>query len=189
LLSNVAHTAHLEAAEPVAPLPTLTPVAAIQAEPIVTPVSPVFEGVVTHYGVSYNGFPLGCTGLPYSSENETIIAVGPMHEGAWPCGTQLRICGTAGCIVGVRQDSCPGCGPYVLDLSEAGINLVCGDQASVCRIGVEKVLIEYPPPPPPPPLIEVIPAPPPVETPSILRDLGLPEVPVPVPAAGLEPVP
>jgi hypothetical protein len=187
-LSDVTHTAHLEAAEATAPLPTLTPVPAIQVEPIVTPVSPVFEGVVTHYGVSYNGSPMGCTGLPYSSENETIIAVGPMNSGQWPCGTQLRVCGTVGCFVGVRQDSCPGCTAYVLDLSEAGITLACGDQAHVCRVGIERVLIEYPPPEQPP-AIEVIQQNDPPSEQKILADLGLSEVPVPVTPAGTEPVP
>jgi hypothetical protein len=201
LLSNEAHTTHLEAAEAVPPLPILTPAAAIQAEPIVTPVaayqvqpivtavSPVFRGVVTHYGVSYNGSPMGCDGTLYTSENPTIIAVGPALDYDWPCGTQLRICGPVDCMVGMRQDSCPGCTAYVLDLSEAGINLVCGDQAEVCRVGIEEVTIEYPPPPPPPPPIEVIQlAPRPGEAP-ILRDLGIAETPDPAPAAGLDPVP
>jgi hypothetical protein len=202
MLADVSHTTHLEAAEAVAPLPTLAPAAAIQVEPIVAPVaafnvepivtavSPVFRGFVTHYGVSYNGSPMGCYGYPYTSENTTIIAVGPVQDDVWPCGTQLRVCGPAGCIVGMRQDSCPGCTSYGLDLSESGINLVCGDQAHVCRVGIEQVLIEYPPPAPPPPPIEVIePAPQPEPTPMLLYDPGLVQVAEPVLAAGLDPVP
>lgn len=189
VLSNVSHTAHLEAAEATAPLPDLTPIAAIQLEPIVTPVSPVFEGFVTHYGVSYNGSPMGCTGLPYSSDNETIIAVGPMNSGEWPCGTQLRVCGVAGCFVGVRQDSCPGCTAYVLDLSEAGIALACGDQAHVCRVGIEEVLVEYPPPEQPPPIevIQLNEPPPPTQL-ILVLPAPLPE-PVASAPAGLDPVP
>ena len=170
-------------------MPTLTPVAAIQAEPIITPVSPVFEGLATHYGVSYNGSRMGCSGEPYSSENETIIAVGAMHYGEWPCGTPLRVCGVAGCIVGFRQDSCPGCGSYHIDLSEAGINKACGDQADVCRVGIEQVLFELPPPEMPP-AIEVILPEDPVIHPIIPINLEAPAVPSPIPQeAGFEPVP
>jgi hypothetical protein len=100
-----------------------------------------------------------------------------MNGAEWPCGTQLRVCGSAGCFVGVRQDSCPGCTSYVLDLSEAGIALACGDQAQVCRVGIEEVLIEYPLPEQPP-AIEVIQVTEPAPAPSILADLGLSEVPV-----------
>jgi len=105
-------------------------------------VSPVLPGIVTHYGVSYNGSRMGCAGEPYSSEDDTIIAVGPMDYADWPCGTNLRVCGPAGCVVGFRQDSCPGCGENHLDLSEAAINAVCGDQADLCRVGIEEVVYQ-----------------------------------------------
>jgi expansin (peptidoglycan-binding protein) len=105
-------------------------------------VSPVYDGVVTHYGVTYNGYTMGCGPNPetYTSDNPTIIAVSPADAGNWPCGTSLRVCGPSGCIIGVRVDACPGCGPYHLDLSEAGIDKVCGDQGAVCKVTIEKVI-------------------------------------------------
>jgi hypothetical protein len=48
----------------------------------------------------------------------------------------LKVCGEAGCILGERRDGCPGCTGDVIDLSEAGINIVCGDQASVCDVRI-----------------------------------------------------
>ncbi len=107
--------------------------------PQVVSASPPSNGIVTHYGVTYDGQTMGCTGQTYASTNATIIAVSPVDEGSWPCGTSLRVCGPAGCIVGIRQDSCPGCGHDHLDLSEAGIDQVCGDQAGVCEVTIEKV--------------------------------------------------
>ncbi len=148
-MTDVAHTSHLELADAtpaLAPLVASAPPAPVLEVPaVVTPISPVFQGLVTHYGVSYNGNPMGCSGELYSSENETIIAVGPADYGEWPCGTNLRVCGPTGCVVGFRQDSCPGCGENHLDLSEAGINTVCGDQAHVCRVGIEEVIFEISP--------------------------------------------
>jgi len=104
------------------------------------PAGPPINGIVTRYGRSYNGHSLGCrTGL-YASEDPSVIAVGPAREGEWPCGTPLRVCGAAGCIVGYRQDGCPGCGPSHLDLSEAGINVVCGLGADICRVQIERLV-------------------------------------------------
>jgi hypothetical protein len=132
---------------------------------------------------------MGCVGDPYTSEDVTIIAVGAMHNSEWPCGTPLRVCGVAGCIVGFRQDSCPGCGSYHVDLSEAGINEACGDQAHVCRVGIEEVLFEIPPPEMPPPIEVLLPVDP-VISPIVHIDLGPPAVPSPISVeAGLEPVP
>ncbi len=91
-------------------------------------------GYATHYGESYNGSPLGCGFGPYSSANPTIVAVGPARAGSMPCGTSIQVCGPAGCIVAMRQDSCPGCSAYVLDLSEAGNAAVCGAPAHTCDI-------------------------------------------------------
>jgi hypothetical protein len=96
-------------------------------------------GYATHYGggpawgdaIDYNGLPLGCGGI-YRSEDPTIAAVGPARYAQWPCGTQLEICGPVGCAVVERQDSCPGCGPNVIDLSESAHQLVCG--AGTCEI-------------------------------------------------------
>lgn len=150
-LSNYVHTTYLEAAEvapdivETTPLPLPPPAPPREAVPVITPVGLPEPGLVTHYGVQYNGNPMGCRGDSYSSENETIIAVGPADYGEWPCGTTLRVCGPGGCIVGFRQDSCPGCGNNHLDLSESGINSVCGDQADICRVQIEEVIFEVDP--------------------------------------------
>jgi len=73
----------------------------------------------------------------YSSEDETIAAVGPAHDAEWPCGADLRICGPAGCAVVQRKDGCPGCSAYVIDLSEAGVLKVCGPGSGVCRARIQ----------------------------------------------------
>jgi hypothetical protein len=39
----------------------------------------------------------------------------------------------------VRQDACPGCSAYVLDLSEAGNELACGIPPHTCRVTIEEV--------------------------------------------------
>jgi hypothetical protein len=75
---------------------------------------------------------MGCGGV-YASEDETIVAVGPEREAQLPCGTLLAVCGPGGCVLAVRQDGCPGCGPGVFDLSEAGLARVCGPGSGVCR--------------------------------------------------------
>lgn len=45
------------------------------------------------------------------------------------------------CIVVIRQDSCPGCAPNVIDLSERGSELVCG-AVSVFNDRIDEVLIK-----------------------------------------------
>ena len=77
---------------------------------------------------------MGCGGV-YSSGDVSIAAVGPAYYGI-PCGTPLRVCGAAGCIVARRTDSCPGCAGNWIDLSEAGIVAVCG-QLGRCSVSVE----------------------------------------------------
>ena len=111
-----------EAAEP---LPTLVPVGA-----------PV-DGIVTHYGADYTGQPLGCGDGVYASDDESIIAVGLARDITWPCGTVIEVCGAAGCIVGVRQDTCPGCRADHVDLSEAGIEAVCGPEVPRCEVRLQ----------------------------------------------------
>lgn len=82
----------------------------------------------THYGTSYNGSPLGCAGYgTYSSSDTTILAVGYPYSLQWPCGAVLELEGPDGrSLTVIRQDTCPGCGSGLLDLSEAGITQVCG---------------------------------------------------------------
>mgnify|MGYP001579982932 CR=1 FL=1 len=100
------------------------------------PLGPQIEGYATHYGESYNGQRMGCSGAPYRSEDPTILAVGPGRYAAWPCGTRLLVTGPVGEIVVTRQDSCPGCAPNVLDLSERGNELVCGAPPHTCRVTI-----------------------------------------------------
>jgi hypothetical protein len=106
------------------------------------PSTPIIRGWATAYGVSYQGGVLGCGTGYYDTGNPDIIAVGPSRYAEWPCGTKLRVCGPAGCIIATRHDACPGCSPYVLDLSEAGNKLVCGDPPFTCRATMQ--LIELP---------------------------------------------
>ena len=123
----------------------------LSPEPQLVPIGPAVDGSATHYGAQFNGRPLGCGTGFYSSSNAAIVAVGPSRYREWLCGTQLSICGTAGCIVGVRHDACPGCGPYLVDLSEAGIALVCGAGAGTCRVQIQAVTLVEPAVPEPPP--------------------------------------
>lgn len=90
-------------------------------------VGPCLPGKVTHYGESYQGQQLGCpdTGL-YDSRNPIIIAANP--SSGYACGDRILVIGPAGALVGIHVDTCPGCGPNHLDLSEAGIEIVCGGQ-------------------------------------------------------------
>ena len=83
---------------------------------------------------------MGC--IPYNdyqAADWTIIAVGPDHYEDWPCGTVLEVCGAAGCIQGERQDSCPGCGIKHLDLSVAGILIVCGQGVDRCEVTIREL--------------------------------------------------
>ncbi len=132
---------------PVAPTATSVPPTATPTQPAPTPTptptagedpSPeLLNGIVTHYGVEFEGLPLGCGGV-YHSDDPAVIAVGPDHYD-WPCGMPLEVCGAAGCIEGERQDSCPGCVPNQLDLSEAGILIVCGPGISICAVTIREL--------------------------------------------------
>ncbi|HWO73125.1 MAG TPA: hypothetical protein VNN21_06165 [Dehalococcoidia bacterium] len=103
------------------------------------PVSAALRGWATHYGESFAGQPLGCGYGPYYPWDASIVAVGPSRYREWPCGTLLQVCGPAGCIVAVRQDSCPGCASNVVDLSEAGNELVCGSPPHTCRVTIQRL--------------------------------------------------
>lgn len=119
----------------------------LEAEPTPEPelvlTTPIISGWATHYGESYQGGVLGCGSGYYDTENPDIVAVSPSRYDDWPCGTKLRICGPAGCITATRHDACPGCTANVLDLSEAGNKLVCGDPPHTCQATVQ--LVEVPP--------------------------------------------
>jgi hypothetical protein len=89
----------------VRPLATPSPVPAPLAD-----VSATLDGVVTHYGESFNGLTMGCGGI-YSSDNLSIAAVAyPSRNTEWPCGTAFLVEGPAGSLLVSRTDSCPGCG-------------------------------------------------------------------------------
>jgi hypothetical protein len=133
-------SAQAEEVPAAAPAP-LSPFAAFTEYVRFTPLGRLVQGAVTHYGASYSGQPMACGGL-YLPENPTIIAVGPDHYAEWPCGTFMVVCGSAGCLVGVRQDSCPGCTAGVLDLSEAGIAIVCGPGTGTCSTTAHALKIQ-----------------------------------------------
>ena len=115
----------------------------VEAAPRYVPAGPQYRGWATHYGESFTGGVLACGTGYYHPSNETILAVGPTRDREWPCGTLLRVCGPAGCAVVVRKDSCPGCGPGVLDLSEAGNELVCGVPPHTCRVSMQAVELDF----------------------------------------------
>jgi len=122
-----------------APLPgeVVALLSPVNAGPELVPVSTPIHGWATHYGESFNGSVLGCGSGYYDSNDRSIVAVGPSRYDEWPCGTPLRVCGPAGCITATRQDSCPGCSENVLDLSEAGNELVCGAPPHTCRATIQ----------------------------------------------------
>lgn len=102
------------------------------------------EGVqlkVTHYGASYNGSVLGCSGAGYySSVDDSIAAVGYPYSNEWPCGTALELANpvTQQTLVVIRKDTCPGCGANLIDLSEAGITAICGGLGG-CTVTVRRL--------------------------------------------------
>jgi hypothetical protein len=121
--------------EPPTPTPTPPPPTSTPEPPSPPPVtSGLLLGSVTPYSDALAGSTLGCNGYGvYDPDNPTVVAVGPDHWDTWPCGTTLGICsidtnsGTVtSCIVGVRQDSCPGCVGNHIDVSRAAFDLLCG---------------------------------------------------------------
>jgi expansin (peptidoglycan-binding protein) len=131
VLSPSPNSAELLAAEPTREL-----------EP--APSTPIIRGWATHYGESYQGGVLGCGTGYYDTEDPEIVAVGPSRYEEWPCGTKLRVCGPGGCLTVTRHDACPGCSSNVLDLSEAGNRLVCGDPPHTCRATVQAIEVPAP---------------------------------------------
>lgn len=114
-------------------------------------------GIVTHYGESYNGGTLGCGNYGnalaksrlyggvgdgiYRSSDPTIAAALQLPDGtrAYACGAVLDIVGSAGGIRVVVGDTCPGCAWNHIDLSEAGIEAVCGGRYT-CAVTITKVV-------------------------------------------------
>jgi outer membrane biosynthesis protein TonB len=93
-------------------------------------------GYATRYADSLEGLTMACGGA-FDQDNEFIVAVSLQYDKAWPCGTQLEICGSAGCIIGVRTDTCPGCPGGDIDMSRAGLQAVCGNQTG-CSVVIRK---------------------------------------------------
>ncbi len=99
-------------------------------------------GSATRYADSLAGGTLGCNGYgTYDPLDVSVIAVGPDRYDDWACGQVLGVCGldattgeVVGCIVGVRQDSCPGCAGNHVDLSRAGLEIVCGATIDRCDV-------------------------------------------------------
>jgi hypothetical protein len=114
---------------------------------LVVPAGPLYDVIATHYGVAYNGRTLSCGTGYYTSDNLTILAIGPSRHYEWPCGTYLQVCGPLDCNLVVRHDSCPGCGRNLIDLSEAGLDYVCGYNTSTCRVTIQRVMLMDPEPP------------------------------------------
>jgi hypothetical protein len=119
-------------------------------EPQFIALSAPLEGSATHYGVAYAGQTMACGGS-YVPDDSTIVAVSLARDAEWNCGTYLEICGTLACMRVIRQDSCPACLSTHVDLSEAGITLVCGDQAHYCDVTIQPLLMVLPPEASPPP--------------------------------------
>lgn len=97
--------------------------------------------VATRYGFPeyYNGRQMACQGSGnYQSDNINIIAVN-LTTSRYSCGDHLVIAGAYGIIDGWVVDNCPGCGPDHVDLSDAGLWKICGDQAGVCDVMVGKL--------------------------------------------------
>ena len=122
---------------------------------------------VTHYcrgyeDCPYAGQPLGCGDGVYDPYNPIIVAVGPSRYAEWPCGVVLRMCASVGnkrpdggvymeassgepevhtwlrCNEVIRSDSCPGCGHYLIDLSEAAFEAL----GFTLEQGVGRVTVE-----------------------------------------------
>jgi hypothetical protein len=113
-----------------APKPTAT-----KSSSSVNPDGPV-SGYATRYSDSLEGSSMACGGV-YDADNVFVAAVSLRYDTAWPCGTQLEVCGTADCIDVVRTDTCPGCGGGDIDLSRAGLEEVCGNDGG-CSVVIRR---------------------------------------------------
>ena len=85
-------------------------------------------GQVTRYADSLEGNTMACGGA-FDQDNPYIVAVSLEYDTAWPCGTPLEICGTAGCITSIRTDTCAGCPGAHIDMTRAGVDRLCGNQS------------------------------------------------------------
>jgi hypothetical protein len=127
--------------EPPTPTPEPQPTSSLPAPPEGTE---LLLGSITSYNDALAGSTLGCNGYGvYNPDDPTVIAVGPDYYEEWPCGTRLGLCGIdaqsgviTNCIVGIRQDSCPGCISIHLDVSRAAFELLCGPGVIRCAVAI-----------------------------------------------------
>lgn len=97
--------------------------------------------VATRYGFPeyYNGRQMGCQGSGnYQSDNINIIAVN-QEISPYGCGDHLLVVGPYGYLDGWVVDQCGGCTEHHVDLSDAGLWRVCGDQAGRCTVYVTEL--------------------------------------------------
>ena len=85
------------------------------------------SGYATRYADSLEGNTMACGGI-FDQDDASVVAVSLEYDETWRCGDPLEICGPAGCITGIRQDTCPGCPGAHVDLSRTGLQAVCGNQ-------------------------------------------------------------
>jgi hypothetical protein len=128
------------------PTPTPVPPTATPTRILPTPTATMvivpgtFVGTATPYSSTLAGNSMGCAGSgKYDPNDITVIAVGATQHTQFPCGTRLEVCGTVGCITGVRKDSCFACGPMAIDLSRSGFNATCGASANSCSVRIRQV--------------------------------------------------
>jgi hypothetical protein len=96
------------------------------------------QGTASYYARSFEGGRTACGGV-FRHSDPSVAAVSVSRSAVWPCGTRLTLSGPAGVLMVVRSDSCGGCGPNDVDLSEAGFVRVCGSLAvGRCRIEIHQ---------------------------------------------------
>jgi hypothetical protein len=89
------------------------------------------------YAEALAGHTLGCDGYgDYNPDDPSIVAVGWDLVDTFPCDAGMKICGPGGCILAIRQDTCPGCAGADVDLSRAGIEAVCGADEVECDVTI-----------------------------------------------------
>ena len=90
------------------------------------------RGLVRYYGAEFDGGRMACGGVYRADDPGVAAAV------SWPCGTVLRVCTTANClIVTVRDRGLMG--PGEIDLAPAGFARLGPLYAGVLSVTVETI--------------------------------------------------